>query len=151
MKRWVVAIGVVAACSARAPSPALNPAEATATAVVFLRASSEAWNRGDLEAFVDDYARDSTTTFVAGGRVQYGWDWIHDNYYTHWWDLGSERDSLRFEDVAARSLGSDYLLTTARFVLFRGDSVTASGPFTLLMQRIEGEWKIIHDQTGNDG
>ena len=150
MKRWVVAIGVVAACSARAPSPALNPAEATATAVVFLRASSEAWNRGDLEAFVDDYARDSTTTFVAGGRVQYGWDWIHDNYYTHWWDLGSERDSLRFEDVAARSLGSDHLLTTARFVLFRGDSVTASGPFTLVMRRIEGEWKIIHDQTGTD-
>ena len=150
MKRWVVAIGVVAACSARAPSPALNPAEATATAVAFLSASSDAWNRGDLEAFVDDYARDSTTTFVAGGRVQYGWDWIHGNY-ARWWDLESERDSLQFEDVAARSLGSDYLLTTARFVLFRSDSVTASGPFTLVMKRIEGKWKIIHDQTGTDG
>ena len=149
MKRWVVAIGVVAACSARAPSPALNPAEATATAVAFLSASSDAWNRGDLEAFVDDYARDSTTTFVAGGRVQYGWDWIHGNY-ARWWDLESERDSLQFEDVAARSLGSDYLLTTARFVLFRSDSVTASGPFTLVMKRIEGKWKIIHDQTGTD-
>ena len=149
MKRWVVAIGLVAACYARAPSSERNPAEATAAAVAFLGASSEAWNRADLEAFVDDYARDSTTTFVTGGRVQYGWDWIHDNY-TRWWDLGSERDSLRFEDVAARSLGSDHLLTTARFVLFRGDSVTASGPFTLVMKRIEGEWKIIHDQTGTD-
>jgi ketosteroid isomerase-like protein len=146
MKRWVVAIGVLAACSAQEIPPA-NP---TATAVAVLSASSEAWNRGDLEAFVDDYARDSTTTFVAGGQVQYGWDWIHDNYARRW-DLGSERDSLRFEDVAARSLGSDYLLTTARFVLFRGDSVTASGPFTLVMKRIEGEWKVIHDQTGNDG
>ena len=146
MKRWVVAIGVLAACSAQETPPA----DPTATAVAVLSASSEAWNRGDLEAFVDDYARDSTTTFVAGGQVQYGWDWIHDNY-ARWWDLGSERDSLRFEDVAARSLGSDYLLTTARFVLFRGDSVTASGPFTLVMKRIEGGWKIIHDQTGNDG
>ena len=145
MKRWVVAIGVLAACSVQETPPA----DPTATAVAVLSASSEAWNRGDLEAFVDDYARDSTTTFVAGGRVQNGWGWIHDNY-ARWWDLGSERDSLRFEDVAARSLGSDYLLTTARFVLFRGDSVTASGPFTLVMQRIEGEWKIIHDQTGTD-
>ncbi len=146
MKRWVVAIGVLAACSVQETPPS----DPTATAVAVLSASSEAWNRGDLEAFVDDYARDSTTTFVAGGRVEYGWDRIHDNY-ARWWDLGSERDSLRFEDVAARSLGSDYLLTTARFVLFRGDSVTASGPFTLVMERIEGEWKIIHDQTGNDG
>ncbi len=145
MKRWVVAIGVLAACSAQETPPP----DPTATAVALLRASSEAWNRGDLEAFVDDYARDSTTTFVADGRVQYGWDWIHDNY-SRWWDLGSERDSLRFEDVATRSLGSDYLLTTARFVLFRGDSVTAAGPFTLVMKRIEGAWKIIHDQTAND-
>jgi ketosteroid isomerase-like protein len=150
MKRWLVAIVVVAACYPGAPSSDRSPAEATAAAEVFMSASADAWNRGDLEAFVDDYARDSTTTFVAGGRVQYGWEWINDNY-SGWWDLGSERDSLRFEDVAARSLGSDYLLTTARFVLFRGDSVTASGPFTLVMKRIEGEWKIIHDQTGTDG
>lgn len=148
MNRWVAAI-VIAVCTACTSSPELTPDEATATAEAFMRASADAWNRGDLEAFVDDYARDSMTTFVAGGRVQYGWDWIHGNY-SRWWDLGSERDSLRFENVAARPLGSDYLLTTARFVLFRGDSVTASGPFTLVMKRMDGEWKIIHDQTGND-
>jgi ketosteroid isomerase-like protein len=116
----------------------------------FLSTSADAWNRGDLEAFVADYAHDSTTTFVAGGEVRYGWQWIHDNY-ARWWERGTERDSLRFERVTARALGSDHILATARFVLFRGDSTTASGPFTLVLRRVGDTWKIIHDHTSIDG
>jgi ketosteroid isomerase-like protein len=52
--------------------------------------------------------------------------------------------------VAGRGLGSDYILATARFVLFRGDSITGSGPFTLVLQRIDGAWKIVHDHTSSD-
>jgi ketosteroid isomerase-like protein len=60
------------------------------------------------------------------------------------------RDSLRFENVHARPLGPDYAMATARFVLFRGDSTTASGPFTLVLHRMDGRWKIIHDHTSSD-
>ena len=114
-----------------------------------LDASADAWNRGDLDSFVGDYTDDTTTTFVSGGHVQYGFDWIRDNYAPSF-EPGARRDSLRFEHVAARALGNDHALATARFVLFRGDSVTASGPFTLVLKRSSSDWKIIHDHTSSD-
>jgi len=44
----------------------------------------------------------------------------------------------------------DHILATARYVLHRGDSVTGSGPFTLILERREDTWKIIHDHTNAD-
>ena len=114
-----------------------------------LDVSAVAWNRGDLDGFVSTYANDSTTTFVSAGQVQHGYAWIRRNYAPRF-APGARRDSLRFERFVARTLGSDYALVTARYVLFRGDSVTSSGPFTLIVQRRAGRWKIIHDHTSSD-
>jgi uncharacterized protein (TIGR02246 family) len=111
--------------------------------------SAAAWNAGDLDGFVSDYAVDSLTAFVADGRPQYGYDWIR-NHYAPTFAVGAQRDSLRFDDIAARLLGTAHALATARFVLFRGDSVTASGPFTLVLTRTDGRWLIIHDHTSSD-
>ncbi|PYP10604.1 MAG: DUF4440 domain-containing protein, partial [Gemmatimonadetes bacterium] len=38
-----------------------------------LERSAGDWNRGDLAGFMSDYARDSLTSYVSGGHVQYGW------------------------------------------------------------------------------
>lgn len=114
-----------------------------------LESSAGAWNAGELGGFIDDYANDSTTSFMDGRRPQYGYDWIRSNYAPRF-DPGASRDSLRFEAFAARSLGADHILATARYVLHRGDSVTSSGPFTLILERRSGEWKIIHDHTNAD-
>jgi uncharacterized protein (TIGR02246 family) len=140
----VLALVLVGCTATGAP-----PSDPTGSVQAMLDASANAWNRGDLGAFVGDYADDTTTTFVSRGHVQYGFDWIRDNYATRF-EPDVQRDSLRFESVAARSLGSDHVLATARFVLFRGDSVTAGGPFTLVLRRTGSEWKIIHDHTSTD-
>ena len=114
-----------------------------------LARSAGAWNAGDLAGFVSDYVDDSTTSFMAGGRPRYGYDWIRSNYAPRF-EPGAERDSLHFERVVARALGPGYAMATARFVLTRGDSTTGSGPFTLVLQRIDGRWKILHDHTSSD-
>lgn len=145
MTRWMVAILAVAACSPPAPSVA----ELRDAARVMLARSQGAWNRGDLEAFLSDYAADSATGFVAEGRVHYGFDWIRQRYAPAF-RAGADRDSLRFESVAARPLGPDHALITARYALFDGERVTSSGPFTLVMHRTDGAWKIIHDHTSRD-
>lgn len=143
--RWIAIALVVAGCA----EPPPTPAEATAEVEALLVRSAAAWNRGDLDTFLSDYALDSTTTFVAGGHVHYGFDWIRENYAPGF-EPGADRDSLRFEETAARALGHDVFLATARFVLFDGDAVSASGPFTLILQRRGGEWKIVHDHTSRD-
>jgi ketosteroid isomerase-like protein len=114
-----------------------------------LDASAGAWNRGDLDGFVSTYADDSATTFVSGGQVQRGFAWIRQNYAPRF-APGARRDSLRFERFVARPLGREFTMVTARYVLFRGDSVTSSGPFTLILRRQGTGWKIIHDHTSSD-
>jgi beta-aspartyl-peptidase (threonine type) len=111
--------------------------------------SAADWNRGDLDGFMSDYARDSLTGFVSGGRVERGFGWIRD-HYAPLFQPGARRDSLRFESIHARPLGSGFALVTARYVLYRDGATTSSGPFTLVMQRQPDGWKILHDHTSSD-
>ena len=115
-----------------------------------LTRSAEAWNRGDLAAFMDDYARDSTTSFMTGRGPVFGWQTLYDIYQRNYFAPGRSRDSLTFEQVNARALGWEHALATARFALRRGDSVIASGPFTLVLRRDDGRWRIVHDHTSPD-
>jgi len=107
------------------------------------------WNRGDLEAFLSDYAAESTTTFVDGRRARHGFDFIRQNYAPRF-EPGARRDSLHFEEVEVRSLSSTLALVTARFILARGGKTTASGPFTLVMEQRPAGWKILHDHSSSD-
>src|SRR5512146_3571064 len=95
---------LLAACRPGAPSAA-DPALAGRLAAQ-LRRSGDDWNRGDLEGFMSDYARAAATSFVEGGHVERGWDYIHARYAPRF-APGAERDSLRFEEVAVRPLGAD--------------------------------------------
>lgn len=145
----VTLAGLVLAITAGCRTPPAETVDLLGDVNGLLSHSAAAWNAGDLDGFVADYAPDSTTTFVSAGRPQYGFDWIRSNYAPSFAD-GVARDSLRFEHIAARPLGASHALVTARFVLFRGDSVTASGPFTLVLTRSDGRWLIIHDHTSTD-
>jgi uncharacterized protein (TIGR02246 family) len=107
------------------------------------------WNRGDLESFVSDYAPESTTTFVDGRRARHGFDFIRQNYAPRF-APGARRDSLHFEEVEVRTLAPTLALVTARFVLMRDSTVTASGPFTLVMEQRPVGWRILHDHSSSD-
>ena len=131
------------------PSPATEQPLSTRQIVTQLERAASDWNRGDLDGFLSDYAPESTTTFVDGRRARHGFDFIRDNY-ARWFVPGARRDSLRFEEVEVRPLGPNHALVTARFVFDRNEAVTSSGPFTLVMERRSGGWKILHDHSSSD-
>ncbi|MGH7539230.1 MAG: YybH family protein [Gemmatimonadales bacterium] len=142
---WCAA-ALIAACSApRIPTG--DPAREIAAA---LERSANDWNRGDLDGFMSDYANDSLTSYVSAGHVQYGWQALYDHYQTAYFAPGKSRDSLSFAEIRVRPLTMDLALATARFRLSRGDSLVASGPFTLLLQRRSDRWLILHDHTSAD-
>jgi uncharacterized protein (TIGR02246 family) len=144
-------VALIAACAApatRLPPPP-DAASVTATLVAQFGRSADAWNRGDLDAFVSDYARDTLTSFVSGGHVRHGFDWIREHYAPRF-APGARRDSLRFEEFDVRPLAPTMALVTARFVLYGEGRTTASGPFTLIMERRADGWKILHDHTSSD-
>jgi len=134
------------ACSAP-PTQGGNP---PAEIVAMLTRSAADWNRGDLPGFMSDYARDSLTSYVSGGHMQYGWQALYDRYQANYFAPGKARDSLAFEEIRVRALTPDFAYTTARFKLLRGDSLVASGPFTLVLQKQGDRWRILHDHTALD-
>jgi beta-aspartyl-peptidase (threonine type) len=142
---------LVAACARPPvhPAPLPDATRLTDTLELQFTRSAAAWNRGDLDAFVSDYARDSLTGFVSRGHVRHGYDWIRGNYAPRFVP-GAQRDSLRFEEFAVRPLAPAVVLVTARYVLFRDGRTTASGPFTLIMERRPNGWKILHDHSSSD-
>jgi uncharacterized protein (TIGR02246 family) len=149
---WYIGFLTVVACATRRealeqPAPRGNP---TTEIAAMLARSAADWNRGDLAGFMGDYARDSLTSYVTGGHVQYGWQQLYDHYQATYFAPGRSRDSLTFEDVRVRPLGRDLALCTARFKLLRGGAVTGSGPFTLILERRAGRWSILHDHTSGD-
>jgi beta-aspartyl-peptidase (threonine type) len=129
--------------------PDSSPASVLAQVTGQLDRAAADWNRGDLEAFLSDYAPESTTTFVDGRRARHGFDFIRQNYAPRF-APGARRDSLHFEEIEARSLTPQLALVTARFVLTRDSKVTASGPFTLVMERRPIGWRILHDHSSSD-
>jgi uncharacterized protein (TIGR02246 family) len=155
MRYAVVALAVLAACQPKQQvvvdpaRPSLDPARLTEVLEAQFVRSADAWNRGDLQAFMSDYAMDSTTTYVDGRRPQRGFPWIRDHYAPAF-APGARRDSLRFEEFATRPLGTTYALVTARYVLYRGGATTSSGPFTVVMEEKTDGWKILHDHTSSD-
>lgn len=114
-----------------------------------LAAQARAWNRGDLDGFMAPYDRSPETTYIGAPGLVTGFDAIHGRYEPYF-TPGAERDSLSFTDLTVRELDPRFGIATARYVLSRGDSITSTGPFTLVMMRVEGVWKIVHDQSAAD-
>ncbi len=115
-----------------------------------LQASAEAWNRGDLDGFLQPYLDSSETTFMTAPGVIHGLGTIRERYRAHYFTAGAVPPTLlRFDQVDVRPLGADYALMTGRFHLTtRASGAPAdSGNFTLVWRRTPGGWKIIHDHS----
>jgi uncharacterized protein (TIGR02246 family) len=144
------ALWCVMLCSLSCSAPKIPLGDPAQEIAAMLQRSAADWNHGDLAGFMSDYARDSLTSYMSGGHVQYGWQPLYDHYQANYFAPGKSRDSLSFEELRVRVLTPDLAYATARFKLSRRDSVIASGPFTLVLQKQGDRWRILHDHTTPD-
>lgn len=110
-----------------------------------LERQADAWNRGDLDAFMTDYVRGDELTFSSGGETRRGWDETLQRYRTRYPDRAA-MGTLRFDQLETHPLGDAHALTLGRWHLNRaaGD---VGGNFTLIWRRQYGAWRILHDHT----
>lgn len=111
-----------------------------------LDSSAAAWNRGDLSGFLAPYRASTTTTYIGAPGLVVGHRALRQRYAPYF-EPGARRDSLRFADLSTRPLGEGHALATGRWMLHRGGRVTSHGYFSLVLRRVEGEWKIVHDHS----
>jgi beta-aspartyl-peptidase (threonine type) len=128
---------------AQSGAPSDEPAAAEVRAII--EAQEAAWNRGDLEAFMNGYARSNRTTFVSGDEVTRGWQTVLERYKAKY----STRDkmgTLAFSDLEITPLAKDAVIVLGRWQLKRAQD-NPRGRFTLIFRHLPEGWRIVQDHT----
>jgi ketosteroid isomerase-like protein len=143
MRRRVVFV-LAAVAALGSPGSAEGPASDPRSV---LDAQVEAWNRGDLEGFMAGYWRSPDLVFCSGATVTKGWDETLARYRKRYQSEGREMGKLRFDGIEVVPLGDDAALARGAWRLAMSDAKEPHGLFTLLLRRIDGSWRIVHDHT----
>jgi ketosteroid isomerase-like protein len=104
------------------------------------------WNKGDLDRFMTGYWKDDGLTFFSGATVTIGWQATLDRYRKRYKSEGKEMGVLAFSELTVESIDADRALARGRWKLTLKDG-TPNGLFTLILRRIDGHWRIVHDHT----
>ena len=128
----------VSAASARTPN-------AVAEIRSILHAQQEAWNRGDIDGFMNGYARSASTVFISEDSVRRGWETVRARYRQKYSDR-AKMGTLSFSDLEINLLSSDAAVVLGRWRLERAKD-RPHGRFTLIFRRLPEGWRIVHDHT----
>ena len=110
-----------------------------------LTKQTECWNTGDLECFMDTYLKSDDLVYVGSSGPKYGWAVTLNNYKRSY----PNRDAmgtLSFELLKFIPLGRQHHLVIGKWSLQR-KSDNPTGHFSLVFQKINGEWVIIADHS----
>ena len=110
-----------------------------------MSAQVAAWNRGDIDGFMNGYARSASTEFISGDKLTRGWQTVRDRYKKKY-DSREKMGTLTFSELKITRLSGDAALVIGRWRLVRqGDK--PHGRFTLLFRRTPAGWRVVHDHT----
>ena len=122
-------------------------AKAIAAIRAVLNAQVAAWNRGDIEGFMDGYWRSPETVFVSGDTVTHGWQTVLDRYKKGY-STREKMCTLVFSDLEIKLISKDAAIATGRWQLTRAGD-TPHGRFTLIFRKTSQGWRIVHDHTSS--
>ena len=139
----------LAACTTQdgAPISAINAQSDAETAAItaLLEAQDAAWNRGDIDAFMEGYWKSPELRFASGGKVTRGWDETNARYHNTYGGPAT-MGTLLTDDYEIVLLGADAAVAHGRWKL-EGREGTPWGLYTLVLRKMGSEWKIVSDTT----
>lgn len=103
------------------------------------------WNAGNLDGFMQTYAKSERTRFASGGDISLGWQTVFDRYRKKYGDRAA-MGTLTFSDLEIAVLAPDAALAFGRWQLKR-EKDQPSGLFTLVLRKLPEGWRIVHDHT----
>ena len=132
-----------------AKTPASSVAESAIAAV--LQSQVEAWNRGDLKAFMTGYWNSPDLVFASGAQETRGWEPVLQRYQARYQSGGNEMGKLSFTYVGGiRVLSSDFAYVDGQYHLAMSSGKDSHGVFTLIFRKLPEGWRIVHDRTCTD-
>ena len=110
-----------------------------------LGAQEKAWNEGNIDEFMHGYWENDSLVFVGKNGLTYGYNNTLANYKKNYPDK-TYMGKLKFTIISKQALGSQYFRIIGKWELTRTVG-NLSGHYTLLLKKINGEWKIISDHS----
>ncbi len=110
-----------------------------------LERQTQAWNRGDINGFMEGYWKSDSLMFIGKSGVTYGWDNTLANYKKGYPDT-TAMGQLHFDIISVKRLSVLYFEIVGKWHLQRsvGD---LSGHFTLLFKKVRNKWVIVSDHS----
>lgn len=122
---------------------AQSPAEKEILGI--LDRQTQAWNRGDLEAFMKGYWENDSLMYIGKGGVTYGYASTLNSYKKNYGDT-ARMGKLKFDILHVKSMGPDHYFVVGKWFLTRSAG-NVGGHYTLIFKKIKGEWVIISDHS----
>ncbi len=137
---------VISACSTTKKLDANFDFTADALEIeAIMRAQEKAWSEGDVDKFMKGYWVSDKLSFGGKKGFTYGFDNVKNNYkraYPNAEIMGQ----LTFDIIDLVPLNTNAAYVLGKYNLVAKDG-PASGYFTLVWKKINGEWKIVSDHT----
>lgn len=132
---------VLAGCAAAPPAADV---EATSIRTV-LAEQAAAWNRGDIDGFMQGYWNSEQLRFASGDSVTYGWAAANQRYHAHYPDRAA-MGTLEFSGLDVELLAPDAAVVFGHWALQR-EHDRPHGLFTLVLRKTADGWRISRDHT----
>ncbi len=113
-----------------------------------LNAQVRAWNQGDVVSFMNGYLDSDSTRFVSANGITEGYQRVLARYLSAY-PTKEKMGELSMSDISIYRLSLEFAVVIGRWHLKRsdGNGGNVGGYFTLIFQKTENGWKIIHDHT----
>jgi len=110
-----------------------------------LAEQSAAWNQGNIEGFMKGYWENDSLMFIGKKGLTYGWKNTLSNYRKNYPDAKA-MGQLTFTIIKVKPLSDLYQEVIGKWHLERTEG-NLEGHFTLLFQKIKGNWVIVMDHS----
>lgn len=132
-------------CSKKVPAATHEISKKEITDMMLQQAKD--WSNGNIEAFMHGYQKSDSLRFIGSRGITYGWQQTLDNYKKGYPDK-EHTGTLTFDLLDFDRLAENVYLVIGKYHLERSIG-NADGIFSVILKKIDGEWKIIADHSSS--
>jgi ketosteroid isomerase-like protein len=148
LRLWLLTLLLVSSTACAAPQPPGRDADTGVRAV--WAAQVEAWNRGDLDGFMEGYWKSPDLVFFSNGTETRGWQATLDRYRARYQAEGTQMGTLDFPELDMLTLGAEAAMARGRWRLKMPDGKESSGMTSVIFRKLPEGWRIVHDHSSSE-
>ena len=141
-----LALTLLASCSSTKTLSEAQIKDEKSSIMTVMKDQENAWNRGDIDAFMEGYWKSDRLSFTGSKGISYGWNQVLANYKKNYPDKAT-MGKLQFDVDELNPISTDAFHMIGKYTLYR-ENDKPTGYFTLIWKKVDGKWVITSDHTG---